>query len=161
MAMRRTPLLLLALVLVAAPPAACGDDDLATGDDPVTDDPGGSVPAGPGTDPPAPGPVVATPGLLHPIPSAIESVTVVPGGDGSELEVFFYNGVRDCYGLDRVEVEEADESVTIGVFTGALPPGDQVCIEIAERQSTLVRLGAPLGSREVVDASTGAAVPVG
>ena len=59
-----------------------------------------------------------------------------------------------------MEVVEADESVTIGVFTGSLPPGDQVCIEIAELQVTR---GRPSTRRSAtarsIDASTGAAVP--
>ena len=149
---------LLPLLLVGA----CGDDgdDTATSDDPTTDapDPGDTEPVDPGADA---GPVAPTPDLLDPRPTAIDSVAVVAGAEGDKLEVSFYNGIRECYGLDRVEVVEADESVTIGVFTGSLPPGDQVCIDIAELQFTVVPLDAPLGDRQVIDASTGAAVPVG
>jgi hypothetical protein len=156
---RLLAVLLLPLLLLAA----CGDDgadETVTDDDPTSDVPG---PGDPGaTEPPAgTDPVTPTPGLLDPRPTAIDSVAVVAGGDGDKLEVAFYNGIRECYGLDRVEVEETDGSVTIGVFTGSVPPGDQVCIEIAELQVTVVTLDAPLGDREVVDASTGAAVPVG
>jgi hypothetical protein len=150
--------LLLPVLLVAA----CGDDgdDTATSDDPATDapGPGDTEPVDPGPDA---GPVAPTPDLLDPRPTAVDSVAVVDGGEGDKVEVSFYNGVRECYGLDRVEVVEADESVTIGVFTGSLPPGDQVCIDIAELQVTVVALEAPLADREVIDASTGAAVPVG
>lgn len=159
--MRRTTRLLLALLLAVAV-AACGDDDTASPDDPVTDDPGAGDP-GPAdpTDPAADGPVTPTPGLGNPIPTAIDGVTLVADGDGRKLEVRFYNGIRDCYGLDRVEVDETDEAVTIGVFTGSVPPGDQVCIDIAELQTTVVTLEAALGDRAVVDASTGAPVAVG
>jgi hypothetical protein len=155
---RLLAVMLLPVLLVGA----CGDDgdDTATSDDPTTDapDPGGTEPVDPGGDA---GPVAPTPDLLDPRPTAIDSVAVVDGGDGDKVEVSFYNGIRECYGLDRVEVVEADESVTIGVFTGSLPPGDQVCIDIAELQFTVVSLDAPLGDRQVIDASTGAAVPVG
>jgi hypothetical protein len=159
---RLLAVLLLPLLLLAA----CGDDgadQTVTDDDPTSDVPDPGDPTDPGaTEPPAgTDPVTPTPGLLDPRPTAIDSVAVAAGGDGDKLEVSFYNGVRECYGLDRVEVDESDDSVTIGVFTGSLPPGDQVCIEIAELQVTVVALDAPLGDRVVVDASTGAAVPVG
>lgn len=155
--------LLAVLLLPLALLVACGDDgeDAATSpDDPTTDvdDPGAPVDPAPGDDA---GPVTPTPGLLDPRPTAVDSVVVAAGGDGHKLEVSFYNGVRDCYGLDRVEVEESDTSVTIGVFTGSLPIGDVACIEIAELQMTVVSLDAPLGDRTVIDASTGAEVPVG
>ena len=157
--MRRRLLALLLIPVLGL--AACGDDDdTATSDDPTTDAPGSgdTEPVDPGD---GAGPVTPTPGLLDPRPTAIDSVSVVDGGEGDKVEVSFYNGVRDCYGLDRVEVTEADESVTIGVFTGSRPPGDQVCIDIAQLQVTVVTLEAPLGDREVIDASTRAAVPVG
>jgi hypothetical protein len=157
---RLLALLFLPLLLVVA---ACGDDadETVTDDDPTSDvsDPGDTEPSDPG-DGDGTGPVTPTPGLLDPRPTAIDSVSVV-AGDGDKVEVSYYNGVRDCYGLDRVEVEETDTTVTIGVFTGSLPPGDQVCIEIAELQVTVVTLEAPLGDREVVDASTGAPVTLG
>lgn len=161
--MRRT---LALLVLLVVPLAACGDDgDVSTSDDPdqtasspVDPDPGGDDSELPD---PGPGVVVAEPGLLNPVPSAIESAAVVDDGDGTKLEVRFYNGIEECYGLDRVEVEETPEQVTIGLFTGGRPPGDQVCIDIAELVATVVTLDAPLGDREVVDASTGAPVAVG
>ena len=148
--------------------ASCGDDgaDTVSDDDPTSDvsnpddpdDPGDTEPVDPGD---GVGPVTPTPGLVDPHPTAIDSVAVTADGDGTKLEVGFYNGVRDCYGLDRVEVTEADESVTIGVFTGSLPIGDVACIDIAELQMTVVTLDAPLGDRQVIDASTGAEVPSG
>ena len=160
--------LLAALLLPLLLLVACGDDGDGdtSSDDPSSDlvdpGPGDTEPAGPpddgGDDT---GPVTPTPGLLDPHSSAIDSVTLVADGDGTKVEVGFYNGVRDCYGLDRVEVEETDESVTIGVFAGSLPIGDVACIEIAELQTTVVSLDAPLGDRVVIDASTGAEVPVG
>ncbi len=70
--------------------------------------------------------------------------------DDRTLLVTFYGGVEACYGVDRVEVEESDDAVTITLFTGTVP-GDQVCIELAEFQGVEVTLDEALGDREIVD----------
>jgi hypothetical protein len=79
-----------------------------------------------------------------------------------KLEVTFYNGVPECYGVDRVEVEETDAEVTVTVFTGSLPlDGEVACIEIAVLQAVAVTLDSPLGDRPLLDGSTGSEVAVG
>jgi hypothetical protein len=66
------------------------------------------------------------------------------------IRVEFYGGVEECEGLDRAEVDEKDEAVTITLYTGRVPTAD-VCIEIAVLKAVTVRLDAPLGDREIID----------
>jgi hypothetical protein len=143
---------LLAVVVLAI---GCGSD----GEDMDTSV---SVPPGPAPADPGGGGarvVSPTPGLDGVVPAAIDSARAL---DGNKLEVRFYSGVEDCYGLERVDVEESDAEVLVSVFTGSRPEArDVACIEIAELVATVVTLDAPLGDRTVVDASTGAPVPVG
>lgn len=139
----------------------CSDDDSTSSDGPdapVTAGP----PDGSDTTAPAPGdgiPVVSpTPGLDGVVAAAIDGLEQV--GD-DKLQVTFYNGVPECYGVDRVEVEESDTEVTVSVFTGSIPQdGDVACIEIAQLVAVTVPLDAPLGERTVVDGSTGTEVAV-
>jgi hypothetical protein len=70
--------------------------------------------------------------------------------DQSTLDVRFYNGVEECYGLDRVEVEYSQDAVTVTVFVGRVP-GAGVCIELAELKVTRVNLEEPLGDRKILD----------
>ena len=103
--------------------------------------------------------VVPTPGLDGVVRAAIDSAVVL---DGTKLEVRFYSGVEDCYGVERVDVEESDAEVTVSVFTGSRPEArDLACIEIAELVAVVVTLDAPLGDRALVDGSSGASVSVG
>ena len=143
-------------VIAAAVLGACGDDDDTSLDTPTSD---GSLdpPAG-DANPEAPERrlLEPTPGLVDPIPSAIESYAEL---EGTTLELRFYSGVEECYGLDRVDVEELDATVTVTVFVGRRPEAE-VCIEIAESVATKVDLAAPLAGRTLVDGSTGEPIPV-
>ena len=105
---------------------------------------------------PAPSP---TPRLLEPEPGLVD---VMPHPwDSAEVlgrrtvQVTFYGGVEECYGLDRVEVRERPTRVVISVFTGR-KPGAGVCIEIAELQAVRVTLDRPVGDRKIVDGNAGA-----
>ena len=122
----------------------------------MTNDPGG------GGEPPGDGgPLLVgpTPGLDGVVNVALDSAELVAD---DKLEVAFYNGVTECYGVDRVEVLETDDEVTISVFTGGLPlEGDVACIDLAQLQAVAVTLDAPLGDRPLIDGSSGAEVPVG
>ncbi len=79
-----------------------------------------------------------------------EAVAVGP----RELEIRFWGGVEDCWGVDRVEVDEGPDEVTVTLFEGAVPTAE-ACIEIALFQAVRVTLDAPLAGREVVDGAQG------
>jgi hypothetical protein len=123
--------------------------------------PGASGPDQPVTSSPtAPGPVPSpSPRLLEPESGLVE-VRPHPWDTAEVLgprtvQVSFYGGVEECYGLDRVEVRERPTRVVISVFTGR-KPGAGVCIEIAELQAVRVTLDRPVGDRKIVDGNTGA-----
>ena len=89
------------------------------------------------------------PGMAQPIPTPWEKAT--PKGP-RRLLVEYWSGVEPCYVLDRVEVEETGERVTITLFVGSDPEVDAVaCIELAQLKAVKVSLDAPLGDREVSD----------
>lgn len=122
----------------SAPPAPPPDSPVET-----VPPPGGSP-----APEPTPMPVTPRPGELvdvRPVPW-VEAEEVRPG----TLLVTFWSGVEDCYGLDRVEVEEAPEAVTVTLFEGRVP-GPRVCIEIALLKGVEVALDAPLGDRPLRD----------
>ena len=100
---------------------------------------------------PQPGPshqeVEPREGLVDVVPHIWDKVEPV---DQRTLRVEFYGGVEECEGLDRVEVKETEDDVTITLYTGRVPEAE-VCIEIAVLKSVEVGLGAPLGDREIVD----------
>ena len=41
--------------------------------------------------------------------------------DGRTLDVYYVNGVEDCFGLDRVEVAATESGLDVRVFTGDIP----------------------------------------
>lgn len=118
-------------------------------DTPVDDGGAGAPDASAG-----PARVTPRPGMADVRPRRFEEVEPL---DERTLAVRFYSGVEPCYVLDRVEVVEAAESVTITLYEGSDPAEpDAVCIEIAVWKEVLVELGAPLAGREVVDGGAGA-----
>jgi hypothetical protein len=136
--------IVLAVVLLLA--AACGERARpgATGpDDPVTSSPTMSDPA------PSPRPrlLEPEPGLVDVRPQPWDSSEVL---GPRTVQVTFYGGVDECFGLDRVEVRERPDRVMVTVFLGRHPEAE-VCIDLAELQAVRVTLDDPVGDRKIVD----------
>lgn len=127
----RTPMLSALTVLMLLAPAggllASQDQTVSSSDE--------SIPSSRLTEP--------TPGLLDPQPMPWERIEIGP--DGRTLRVVFWNGVSECYGLDRVDVEQVDGVLKMTVWTGTRPEAvDMACIAIAELYHTVVVLEEPL-----------------
>lgn len=140
--LRRTALAAL-LMVTASACAADGEPPRAGPDDSV----GTHVPPGP--TPPEPSPQVVEPreGLVEVRPRPWEAIEVL---GPRRLRVLFWTVAEECYGLDRVEVEETDHTVTITLFEGRVPEAE-VCIEIAVAKAVDVRLDTRLGDRSIED----------
>lgn len=164
MNVRRTGALALAVALSMT---ACGSEDIAVGTDQVQVDPpvdGGPIPVEPdggigdGAGAPGAEPDPGTAKVVEPHPGGTDNTRarpwerVVPNGDQTELTVFWTSGVAPCTVLDRVDVEETEDTVTITVYEGSDPanPG-AMCIEIAEYKAHTVELERELGPRSIVD----------
>lgn len=98
---------------------------------------------------PKPTPLLVTPrgGLVDVRPNPFDKVIVL---DERTLEVRFWGGVEECYGVHRVDVEYADTEVTVTVYQGRVPTAE-VCIEIAVLTAVRVVLDEPLAGRRIVD----------
>lgn len=73
-------------------------------------------------------------------------------GEGTVLRIFFTGGVEPCFVVDRVDVVETADTVTLTLVTGSdKAAGDTACIEIAKFYAVDVELAAPFGDRDVVD----------
>ncbi len=70
--------------------------------------------------------------------------------DGRNVTLFYWSGVDECVGLDRIEVTERRRKVVLTVFEGRHPEAE-VCIEMAVRVRSRTTLERPLGDRKVVD----------
>jgi len=131
--------------------SACGGlgGDAARPGAPGPDAPVTSSPVDPNSPIPSPTPriVKPQPGLMDIRPQPWDSVKVL---DARNLQVAFYSGVHECYGVDRVDVDYGSKAVSVTLFIGRVP-GNQVCIEIAEYQAIEVELDEPLGGRKIVD----------
>ncbi len=145
---------LTSLVVVAILLAACGSpgsSDIGAGsptadpEAPVssTPDPNEPTPTGDGAEP-----VEPVDGLLDVRPHGWDKVKV--SADDRTVTVYYYSGVRECYGLDHVEVEYGEKKVTITLFEGR-DPGAEVCIELAQYFKTEVELSESLADRKIVD----------
>ncbi len=124
------------------------DDDAAgtclAGATECADNPSGGPP------PPAEGtPVEPREGLVDVVATPWEAVAPVDE-DQVVLEVAWTGGNPTCFGLDRVDVDEGEDAVTITVFTGQDPEVD-LCTMEAVYTSTRVELSEPLGPRSILD----------
>lgn len=150
-------------VIMLALVAACGDGTGA-GDSASTPAPSGrsaepvassgplGSPAGPSGRPAAPSPSPVTPQGGTSKPHKVRWTSAEPLAGGRTLRVVWWSGVEPCHVLDRVEVAERDDRVTVTLYEGsAAASPDTMCIAIALEKYTDVRLSAPLDGRRVVD----------
>ena len=72
---------------------------------------------------------------------------------GRAVDLFFWSGIEECYGVDRVDVRYATKTVTVTIYEGR-DPGAETCIELAVRKVVQVELDEPLGNRTVVDGNS-------
>ncbi|MGH2735240.1 MAG: hypothetical protein ACRDKZ_06660 [Actinomycetota bacterium] len=144
--------LLLAATLLAAACGSPGGESGAGG--------GGDAGAGPDT------PVTSSPRPRDPMPNSGGPMRVEPRDglvdvrpvrfekaeikDENTVEIQFFDGVEECYGVDRVEVGYAPEEITVTLFPGREPEAE-MCIELAVLKSVEVALDEPLDGRKIVD----------
>ncbi len=125
----------------------------ATSTGPTAQPPDSPVGSTPGT--PAPGPtalpVSPRPGLVDVRPHIWDRLAIL---GPRTLRLEFYGGIEECEGVDRVDVDEATDAVTVTLFVGRVPTAE-ACIEIAVLKSIEVELEEPLAGREVVDGAAG------
>lgn len=68
------------------------------------------------------------------------------------VRIFFTGGVDPCFVVDRVEVDERADEVTLTLYTGAAAGSEgTACIEIAKYYALDVDLEAPLNDRQLFD----------
>lgn len=98
---------------------------------------------------PEPTPLVVTPrpGLVDVRPNPFDKVVVL---DERTVEVWFFGGVEECYGVDRVDAKYEGAEITVTVYQGRVRTAE-VCIEIAVLTAVRVNLDEPLAGRKIVD----------
>jgi hypothetical protein len=69
---------------------------------------------------------------------------------GRAIDLFFWSGVEECYGVDRVEIVYGKKLIRATIYEGR-EPSAETCIELAVRKVIRVELEEPLGDRRVVD----------
>jgi hypothetical protein len=136
--------------------------DPTGGDEPTSGSGGGSAGSDPGsggaTDTPVAPP--SDPGLSpEPVPGAEPLNAPVERAllDGRTLTLIGWGGACADY---AAVADESTDAVKVQIVGKSTLGPDQACIEIALELRLEVTLEAPLGDREVLDATTGALVPV-
>ncbi|CAN5722140.1 hypothetical protein BH20ACT23_BH20ACT23_21990 [soil metagenome] len=125
-----------------APPATPEDPDTPISSSP---DPGGG---GGGMGEMKAMPVMAQEGLVQAKPHAYEKVEVSESGDA--LDIYFWDGIEECGGVDHAHLTYEAERVTVNLFTGQNPEAE-VCTEQAVYKLFTVDLTEPLDGRKLVD----------
>jgi hypothetical protein len=69
---------------------------------------------------------------------------------GRALDLFFWSGVEECYGVDHVDVEYFRYKIKVTIFEGR-DPRAETCIELAVRKVVRVELDERVGNRTIVD----------
>ncbi|MDQ4058137.1 MAG: hypothetical protein M3124_03325 [Actinomycetota bacterium] len=145
-------LVLVAVLSATACEGAASDDGGATNqgaggqqpDDPVTSTPdsGGGRRAMKALE------VELRDGLVQPRRHPFEDSKVV--GDGEAVELYFWDGIQECGGPQRVESEYRVDEIVLTLFVGRNPEAE-VCTEQAVYKVLTVPLEEPLDGRRVLD----------
>jgi hypothetical protein len=123
-----------------APPAGSPDPDSPVSSSP---DPGGD-----GTDNMKAMRVMAHQGLVDAAPHRYEKVKVVDSGRA--LDIYFWDGIEECRGVDHAHLTYEPDRITVNLFTGRNPEVE-VCTEQAFYKVFTVELAEPLDDRKLVD----------
>ena len=141
-------------MVVAALSTACGapaDNDAAgSPETPVSHTPGSGS-----TDPGRPGALRVEPhdDVIDVRATPFDRFKVRDGGRAVDL--YFWSGVEECYGVDRVEVEYSRKVVSLTIFEGR-DPDAETCIELAVRKVIRVELVENVANRAIVDGGASA-----
>ena len=138
------------MMTVAVVASACGgstESPAGGSDTPVSNTPGHEEPGAGG-----PQRVEPTEGLVDIRTTTFDRSARRDGGRA--LDLFFWSGVEECYGVDRVEVEYFKRIVSVTIFEGRRPEAE-TCIEMAVRKVIRVELDEQLRNRTVVDGGAG------
>ncbi|MFF0575177.1 hypothetical protein [Streptosporangium saharense] len=85
-------------------------------------------------------------------PRKVAWLSAKPSKDGRSLRVVWWSGVEPCAVLDRVTVKQTSKQVTVTLWEGQSSKiQNPVCIDIAIKKVTTVKLKAPLAHRKLVD----------
>ncbi len=96
----------------------------------------------------APAPVKPQGGTID--PHKVQWTSAKPIRNGRYLRVTWWSGVEPCSVLDRVTVKEGRGKVTVTLYEGSAE-GAGMCVMLAVKKSTIVKLRAPIGDRRVAD----------
>ena len=92
--------------------------------------------------------VPAHEGLVDVRPRRYEEAKVV--GSGDAIDIYFWDGIEECTGVDHAHLTYGPDKVTVNLFTGRNPE-TEVCTEQAVYKVFSVDLTEPLEGRKLVD----------
>ena len=93
-------------------------------------------------------PVMVHNGLVDVMPHRYEEAKVVDSGEA--VDIYFWDGIEECGGVDHVHFGYEAERVTVNLFIGRNPEAE-VCTEQAVYKVFTVDLDEPLDGRKLVD----------
>jgi hypothetical protein len=152
--MRRSAIVGLGLLL-ALLIAACGEPSGEGGVDPAAPD-DSDAPISSSPDPGGGGGggksqaqrVQAQEGLVDVQAHRYEKAKVAESGEA--IEIYFWDGIEQCGGVDHAHLTYEAERITVNLFTGRKPEAE-VCTEQAVFKVFSVGLDEPLEGRKLVD----------
>jgi hypothetical protein len=83
-------------------------------------------------------------------PHKVRWISAKPIKKGRYLRITWWSGVAPCWVLDRVKVKETAKKVTVTLYEGRDKDAG-MCILVAVKKTTIVKLKTPLGNRKIVD----------